>query len=194
MEKGLSYDLEMTIPVNVSSDYKKIHPLGKIPALRDGDLFLPDSSVICAYLEKKYPNPPLYPADPYLYGRALWFEEYGDTALAAAIGGKLFFPKFIAPMIKKVSVDEAAIQKAFVEDVPPPLDYLESQLQGDFLVGERFSIADVGVGTHFINLRLCGFSVDAKRWPKLAKYIDGLQARPSFSQLLGEEKQIFKSA
>ncbi len=41
-EKGLPYELEEVIPVNVSPEFKKISPLGKIPAYRDGDLTLAD--------------------------------------------------------------------------------------------------------------------------------------------------------
>lgn len=192
MEKNLPYDLEPVIPVNVSPEYKIIHPMGKIPALRDGDLVLPDSSVICAYLERKFPQPQLYPTDPYLFGRALWFEEYGDTAIAQVIGGKIFFPKIIAPLLKKIPVDEAAVQNTVQNDLPPLFNYLESQLKGgDFIVGETYSIGDIALATHFFNLRLCGFEVDGKRWPKVAKYAEGILTRPSFSQLAGEERATF---
>src|SRR4026208_1613599 len=94
-EKNVPYELDPVIPVNVSPEYKKISPLGKIPAFEDGGRYLPDSSVICAYPERKPPTPPLYPSDPYEYGRALWFEEYADTALMAEIGPKIFFQKLI---------------------------------------------------------------------------------------------------
>src|SRR2546422_5505554 len=80
-EKGLKYDLDPVIPVNVSPEYRKISPLGKVPAFRDGDRTLADSSVICSYLERTHPNPPLYPTDPYDYARALWFEEYADGGM-----------------------------------------------------------------------------------------------------------------
>src|SRR5271157_1067224 len=92
-EKGIAFDHEQVIPFNVSPEYKKISPLGKIPAFRDGDRTLADSSIIIAYLEKTKPEPSLYPRDAYDYARALWFEEYGDGGLAPIIGSKVFFPK-----------------------------------------------------------------------------------------------------
>ncbi|HUE38273.1 MAG TPA: glutathione S-transferase family protein, partial [Candidatus Binatia bacterium] len=64
-EKGIAYDVDPVIPVNVSAEYKKISPLGKVPAFRDGDKTLADSSVIINYLDRTHPNPPLYPSDPY---------------------------------------------------------------------------------------------------------------------------------
>src|SRR6185295_3065455 len=75
-EKGIAYDQEQLIPFNVPPEFKKISPLGKIPAWRDGNRTLCDSSVICASLEPAHPTPPLYPSDPYAYARALWFEQY----------------------------------------------------------------------------------------------------------------------
>jgi glutathione S-transferase len=50
-------------------------PLGKIPFARIGDRWLADSSVIVAYLDRLYPDPPMYPSDPWDYARALWFRS-----------------------------------------------------------------------------------------------------------------------
>jgi glutathione S-transferase len=176
------------IPVNVSAEFRAMSPLGKIPAIRDGERTLPDSSVICAYLERVHPSPALYPADPYEYGRALWFEEYADTALLAEIGPKIFFTLIIGPGFFGREPDKATAQKAVDEGLPPLFGYLESQLARDgWLVGRSFSIADVGVGSQLVNLRHSGFGVDAARWPKLAAYADRLFARPSFKALIEEE-------
>jgi glutathione S-transferase len=194
-EKGIPYDLEPVIPINVSPEFRQMSPLGKIPAFRDGNVVLSDSSVICAYLERAYPTPALYPADPYEYARALWFEEYGDTALVEAFGPKIFFQKVIAPRFFNRPTDEAIVSKAVEEDLPPRFDYLESQLGGgDAIVGGRFSIGDIGVATQFVNLRHAGFGVDKRRWPKLARYVDAVVARPSVKALVDEEAAQFGAA
>ena len=62
-EKGIPHEREDVVPVNVSAEYRKISPLGKIPAMRDGDRTLSDSSIICTYLERTHPDPALYPAE-----------------------------------------------------------------------------------------------------------------------------------
>jgi glutathione S-transferase len=194
-EKNISYDLEPIIPINVSPDYKKISPLGKIPAYRDGDLTLCDSSVICAYLERVKPEPALYPADPYEYARALWFEEYGDSGLAAVAGGKIFLERIVAPRFLNRPTDEAVVNKAINEELPPLFDYLESQLTADgAIVGKMFSIGDIGIATQFVNMRHGGVTVDAVRWPKLAQYVDRVHSRPSFKALIEEEAAAFRSA
>ena len=191
-EKGIAYDLDPVIPVNVSAEYRKISPLGKVPAFRDGDRTLADSSIICAYVERTHPQPPLYPSDPYEYARALWFEEYADSGLSGIIGPKIFFQKVIGPAFFGQATDEAMVQKALTEELPPMCDYLEGEL-GDAaaLVGGRFSIADIGVAAQFVNLRHAGLGVDATRCPKLAKYIATIHARPSFKALIDEESAAF---
>ena len=187
-EKGLAYDREVVIPINVSPEYRKISPLGKIPAFRDGDRTLADSSIICAYLEQKHPKPPVYPADPCDHARALWFEEYGDSALVAVTGPKIFFKKVVAPRIFNQPCDDAAVAQAVEQDLPPLFDYLESQLDGPFFVGGTFSIADIGIATQLVNLRHAGFGVNAGRWPKLGRWVAAVHERPSFRALIEEER------
>jgi glutathione S-transferase len=193
-EKNVSYDLDPVLPFNVSDDFKKLSPLGKVPAFRDGDVTLCDSSVICHYLEKIHPSPALYPSDPYEFARALWFEEFGDGGIVSVAGPKIFLEKVVAPVFFNRATDEAVVEKAIKEELPPLFNYLEGELTGDVLVGKSFSIADIGVATHFVNLRHAGVSVDAGRWPKLAKYIAGVHARPSFKALIEEEEATFRPA
>jgi glutathione S-transferase len=187
-EKQVAYDHDPVLPFNVSAEYKAISPLGKIPAYRDEHGALADSSVICAYLEKRHPTPALYPTDPYEYARALWFEEYADSAIVGVSGAKIFFPRVVAPRFFNQPADEVAIGKAIAEDLPPLFDYLESQLAGDWLAGGQFSIADVAVGTQFVNMRLAGVTLDAQRWPKLARYVARVHERPSFKALIDEDR------
>lgn len=187
-EKGVAYEHDPVLPFNVSAEYKAISPLGKVPAYRDEKGALADSSVICAYLERCHPTPALYPSDPYEYARALWFEEYGDSPLVAITGPKIFFQKIVGPRFFNQPTDDAVVSKAISEELPPLLDYLESQLTGDWLAGSQFSIADIGIGTQFVNLRLAGVSIDATKWPKLARYIARVHERPSFKALIEEDR------
>jgi glutathione S-transferase len=191
-EKGVPYDHEPVMPGTADPEYRKMSPLGRIPAFRDGDRTFSDSSVICQYLERVHPEPAMYPADPYEFARALWFEEYADTALVEVIGPKIFFPRIVGKKFMGKEPDEAAIQKAIDEELPVRLDYLESQLgTGPYLVGDRLSIADIAITSMFVNLAHAGVSIDAKRWPKLAKYIATHIERPSFRPLIEAERAFF---
>jgi glutathione S-transferase len=191
-EKGIPFEHEQVIPFGVSPEYRKISPLGKIPAFQDGDRTLADSSVIIAYLERTHPQPALYPTDAYEYARALWFEEYGDGGLAPVLGAKVFFPKVIAPRFFNQEANLAEIQKVVDTEIPPLFDYLESEIgNNDYLVGNKFSIADIGVATIFVNFGFAGYGVDAKRWPKLAAYVQRIHSRPSFKSVIDKEKAAF---
>jgi glutathione S-transferase len=194
-EKAVPYDHEPVMPGNPDPEYRKMSPLGKIPALRDGDRAFSDSSVICQYLERLHPEPPMYPKDPYEFARALWFEEYADTALVEVIGPRIFFPRVVGKRFMGKEPDEAAIQKAIDEDLPPRLDYLEGQLgDGPYLVGRHLTIGDVAVASMFVNLAHAGEGVDAARWPKLATYVATHHARPSFAPLIAEERAFLGMA
>ena len=194
-EKNIPYELDPVVPFGAPPEFKKMSPLGRIPAFRDGDRTLADSSVICAYIERTHPTPALYPSDPYDYARALWFEEYADGGMVTVVGPKIFFQKFVAPRFFNRATDEAMVQKAVDEELPPLFDYLEGEVgDREFLVGDAISIADIGVSTQFVNLRHVGVSVDPGRWPKLAAYVARMHARPSFKGLIEEERAMYGTA
>lgn len=192
-EKALSYDHDPMVPFGVSDEYKRMHPLGKIPVLVDGDKIIPDSSPICVYLEKTHPDPALYPSEAYELARALWFEEYAD---AGFIAGTIipFQERILGPVFFKREGDEAKVEAALNETLPEHFDYLERELgENDWLVGNRFSIADIATGTQFVSFSHGRATVDAKRWPGLAAYVDRVFARPSFKAIIEEEQASLKS-
>jgi len=187
--KGLPYEIKPVFPGSPDEAFRKISPLGKIPAYSDGDLAVSDSSVICAYLERLHPDPPLYPADPAEYARALWLEEYADTKLAENVGGKIFFPRVVLRKMMKKEHDEEKVLAAIADDLPPVLEYLEGQLgDGDYAVGNAPSIADLAIVSHFINLDHAGVSVDSQRWPTLVRYLAKHCSSPYFKQFIEEDR------
>src|SRR5579872_319093 len=142
-------------PINlyeyVNDDFKHASPLNKIPALKDGDFTLADSSAICAYLDKKYPIPSFYPNEPNAYGKALWFEEYADTVLFQTIA-PCYYQTILVPLYYHRKPDNEAIHSALSQHLPRVATYLENQLlDKEFLVGEQFTIADVAVVSMFMN-------------------------------------------
>ena len=195
-EKALEYSLEQINPFRPPADFVAISPLGRIPAFRDTDLpepnTLSDSSVICDYLESKFPTPALYPSDPFSRARALWFEEYADSAMASAIGPGLFFERVVKKMMRGTT-DQATVAKTIAEKLPPLFDYLEKELGGnDFTVANTFSIADISVGVQFVNYLHAGETLDAARWPRLAAYVTRIHSRPSFRALIDEETPLVR--
>ncbi len=195
-EKGIPYDLEPVAPFppqNATPEFRAVSPLGKIPALRDGDFAISDSSVICAYLERTHPNPPLYPADPQDYARALWYEEFADSRMAEGVGG-VFFNLVVKPKLFKQEPDQARVTEAWETILPACFEYLEGRLDdGDTLVAGRFCVADIAVASQIQNLRHAERDVDPARWPKLARWADATLSRPSFKTCVDEETRFFAS-
>ncbi|KAJ8959487.1 hypothetical protein NQ318_022184 [Aromia moschata] len=62
--KGIPHDIVNINLMKKPEWYFKIHPDGKVPALLDGDEVMIESLDISDYLDEKYPENPLYPADP----------------------------------------------------------------------------------------------------------------------------------
>jgi RNA polymerase-associated protein len=62
--KGVSYERVLVDPANPSEDLIELNPYADTPTLVDRDLTLYDTSVVCEYLDERYPHPPLMPIDP----------------------------------------------------------------------------------------------------------------------------------
>jgi glutathione S-transferase len=180
-EKGLELDHK---PLGLGSDdpdFVAASPFRKIPAFRDGDFGISDSSAIIHYLEAKYPEPTLIPADPEARARTIWFDEFADTILCAC-GAKMFFNRIVAPRFLGREGDLETADKAEKEELPPILDYLERTIpDSGWLVGDGITLADIAVATAFANFRHLGMSLDDGRYPKVAAFADRMLARPSFA-------------
>ena len=189
IEKGVEYELNPVSPFPAPESHIKISPLGKIPALTDGDLAIPDSSAICGYLEKRYPEHALYPADSADYGRALWYEDWADNELPKATAA-LFFNRVAVKMMKR-EPDEAIIQKIISDAQPPIFSYLEAEI-GDktYLSGAAFSIADIAITCQFVQMMYAGESLPDKTHPNIARYVTNHMRRDSFKGLINNDPFI----
>ena len=184
-EKGIPYQIQPLVPVPKTPELLAMHPMGKIPILRDGDVVVPDSSVICAYLERVQPTPALYPQDAAELAAALFFEEYADTRMSEIIGG-IAFETFVRPNLLKEPGDLARAAELRAR-LPEVFGYLESKLADDreWLL-PRFGIADVAVGSMLQGVRLLGEEIDAKQFPRVVRYRNAIESRPSFKTAISQ--------
>ncbi len=187
-EKGIELEVVPVGPGDQNPDFRAASPFGKMPGFADGDYRLADSSAIIHYLEAKQPEPVLIPADPKLRGRTIWFDEFGDTILAAC-GAKMFFNRVVAPRFLKRPGDENAAASAERDELPPILDYLESVVpDGDgYLVGDRLTLADIAVASPFANLGHLDCQLDPERHGRTRAYVERILARPSFAPWVERE-------
>lgn len=187
-EKGIELDLQPTGFPNQTPEYLEASPFKKMPALRDGDFTLADSSAIIHYLEAKFPEPVMIPAEPELRGKTIWFDEFADTVLFAC-GAKIFFNRIVAPRFMGRPGDEEAAAAAEINDLPPILDYLEKVVpdDGGYLVGDSVTLADIAIAGPFANLRHTKTNIDAARYPRTVAYVERILARPSLAHWVERE-------
>ncbi len=193
-EKRVGYTVDPLIPFPKTEAFLRMSPLGKIPFFEEDGFVVPDSSVICAYLERTRPEPPVYPSDARQLARTLWYEEYGDTRLVEATG-PVFFQRFVRPSVLHEPTDETLVREALTTAVPPVFDYLDSQV-GDphGIVAGRFTIADVALCSPLVNFHAGGEAIDGRRWPNLARYYATVTERPAFREVLTEERAAVRAA
>ncbi len=193
-EKGL--DLEHK-PLGLGADdpdFLAASPFRKIPAFRDGDFAISDSSAIIHYLEAKHPQPALIPAEPEARARVIWFDEFADTILMAC-GAKMFFNRIVCPRFLGRPGDLELADKAEKDELPPILDYLERVApEGGFLVGDGITLADIAVASPFANLSYLGITLGGDRHPRAKAYVESILARPSFSVWLERERAFLERA
>lgn len=197
-EKGIALESKNLGFRDPDPEFRAASPFGKIPALRDGDFCIADSTAIVVYLEAKQPEPNLIPTDPQDRARVFWYDEFADTILTAC-GVKMFFNRIVGPMFVGIPGDKEVADKAECEELPPLLDYLEGvagaiepNAAGErFLVAGRITLADIAVASPFVNLRHLGLEL-AERWPQAMAYAEAILARPSFAPLIERELRFFE--
>ncbi len=184
-EKGLPFDWEPTNPQAGGEEFLQASPFSKIPAIKDGDFLLADSTAITVYLEAAYPEPALLPAEPRSRGRAMWFEEVADTVMIPA-GAPIVVNRFLRPRIFGSEGDEAAAVAA-EQALQRPATYLESQLGENGWLDGAFSAGDIAVASSIKTLSYAGWTLNAASYPRLAGWYDRVCARDAW-QLVAERE------
>lgn len=185
--KGLDYQNEPVIPFDPPSGWDAISPTGKIPVITDNGQTIADSSVICTYLDRTYPQHPIYPRDVRPYVQALWIEEYADGTLFREVVYGLFFQMVMRPNLLKQPTDGSLVESIVDHWVPKTFGFLERSLNGEYFAGERLSIADIAVMSNLINYHYLGFCIDCPRFSKLADWFDARLQHPAIATALKAE-------
>jgi glutathione S-transferase len=168
-ELGEPYELvrvDIRAPGHPSDAYLRINPMGKVPALVDGDCAMAETAAILLYVADKFPHKSFAPApsDP-RRGRFLQWLMFPATTLEPALGAKLS-----GGAVSSLSAGWGDLERA--------LRAVESALApGAWLQGERFTAADLYLAG---SLGFCMQVGMIERRPALAEYADRAAARPAF--------------
>jgi glutathione S-transferase len=100
----------------------------------------------------------------------------------------LFFQTVVNPNINKVPGDKAVIDNVLNDVQPKILSYLDAQIGGKYLVGDALTLADIAIVSNFIVYQYMGYEIDAKRYPRLARYLKEIAATDAYRKALDAEK------
>jgi len=191
--KGIDYRIDPIVPFMGDERFSALSPIRRIPVLIDDRVTLRDSTVICQYLEDRYPGPALYPADIADRAQARWLEEYADTRMGDVIVWKLYNEVAINPHVWGKPTDQARVQKTLDEDLPQVMDYLESQLPAEGWIFGELSIADISISAFFRNAGFARWQPDAARWPRTASLVARTLALEPFERLKAYEHKCLRT-
>ena len=213
-EKGLafrSHVLDLTRMEQKSAWYLALNPNGIVPTLVHGDRVVYESNVITEYLDDVFPGPKLYPSDPWERAQAKMWQAF-ELEMAKEFR-PLMYHRVIGPVdrgrskdellaeVRKSTTDAAQIQwvdrvydGAVIDEAEASrldsllmgrLDRLDAHLAARaFLVGERFTIADVSVLPRVAMYPWIRLPIDAARHPHLRRWLDANEGRESFRKSL----------
>ena len=150
-------------------EYLAINPMGKVPALKDGDATLAESAAICAYVAERYPQAKLAP-------------PLGDPLRAKYLYWLFFAPGCIEPAMVQIATKlEMNSFAAGWGDATRVFDVLDNALaKGPWILGENFSAADIAIGAA-LNFSVRLFKMVPSR-PSFDAYIAHCMARPAFQR------------
>ncbi len=191
--KGVPYEIDPIIPFMGDDRFSRMSPLRRIPVLVDDRVTLADSSVICQYLEDRYPKPLLYPRDIGDRARARWLEEFADTRMGEVFIWRLFNQVAIKPFVWGEETDKALVARTLADDVPQVLNYLEAELPAEGYACGDLSIADIAIACFFRNAAFARFSIDGERWPISAGFVDRILGIDAFQRLKPFEDRLIRT-
>ncbi len=153
--------LDMQAGEHKQPEFLAINPMGKVPALTDGDFSLWESGAILLYLAQKYD--PTYPATPEKQSELYQWVLFANATLSTGV--------FV----------ESVREKEGPQLLTPLSDRLQQQT---FMLGESFSVVDVTIGSVLAYIPLM-LKLDLSPYPGVVAYNQRLAERPAFQKAMG---------
>ena len=166
-------------------DFLRLNPFHHIPVLVDGDFEIFESLAILDYLEAKYPQPSFMPSAAKQIAKVRMIELVTVNELPPA-------SIILMKEMLDVAVEEKKIQQA-KQTMATALQYFEDNLAADelYFVGEELTYGDIVAGTAVAAIPKLGISLEP--YPKVSKWIEHLNQRPSWQQTAPSAQEIEQS-
>jgi glutathione S-transferase len=180
-EIGEPYDihlLSMQRGENREPDYLAINPMGKVPALKHGDVVITEAAAICAYLADEFPQRKLnVPIGDVRRGPYLKWLFFGPSCIEPAIMDRAFPRKEEARRSTLGYGDFDTVMDVVAKAVAP----------GPYILGEQFTAADVVIGS---TLRWGMIFKLIPERPEFTAYSARLAERPALQRSEAKDKEL----
>jgi glutathione S-transferase len=186
LERRLPFELKLEKPWDRRQEYLDMNPAGQVPTLvEENGLIIPDSQVICEYLEEAYP-------DTALMGRTLaervevrrlvaWF----DGRFAREVTDNLVGEKYLKRVSARGQPDASALRVGYA-NLKAHLAYLGWLAENrKWLAGNALSLADFAAAAHMSALDFAG-EVDWSQSQGAKDWYARMKSRPCFRPLLAD--------
>lgn len=185
-EMGLPYQLRSLAYDSAyfaSDAFRAINPMGKLPALHDGDQTIIESAAIMDYLLHRHgPSPLALAPDHHEYATYLQWFHMAESGMATYVATSFGHASGTKPYIVSDAYDDYCRYQ-----VTKALEMLEKQLEDrDYLLKSGFSAADISLGyTLFFALACTGRTYS----DRVMNYLGRLMARPALQKALSDLPQ-----
>lgn len=162
-ELGVSYEfvlLDLAAGEHLQSDYLAINPMGKVPAIVDGDFKLWESGAILLYLAEKYDKIANLETKSILSQWVIFANATLGVGLFVEANREREMPRLLTPL-----------NQIFTNQ--------------PYLLGEKFTVADVGVGSILAYVPMM-LKLDLSDYPAVLDYIKRISQRPAFQKTIGK--------
>ena len=174
--KQLSFESVDALAISRHPELLAVNPRAEVPVLVDGDLAVVNSADILAYLEDRFPEPPLMPSDPAGRAAARAWERFADAVLDAVIHD---ISIWVWPTHARGDAPPDGLLEAGRRDLLKGVSMLESALaEGEFLCG-ALSIADLAVFPHLSALKPMGIVLEPATHPGLHAWNRRMRSLPA---------------
>ncbi|THF97375.1 hypothetical protein TEA_016371 [Camellia sinensis var. sinensis] len=174
-------NLMMLVERFQNSKFEKLNPLHFVPVLADGDLVVSDSFAILLYLEEKYPQNALLPADPRLKALNLQAASIVSSSIQPLIMMSMQSYDF---KLLKTSVIGFSIT-GFI--LCTALEKLLKDSSGKYATGDKVYMADVFLAPQ-IAIAAKRFNIDMSKFPTLSMIFESCKALPEFQASLPDRQ------
>ncbi|MGH7071651.1 MAG: glutathione S-transferase family protein [Acetobacteraceae bacterium] len=185
-EKRLPFELRLERVWERRAEYLELNPAGEVPTLIDeGGLVIPDSGVICEYLEEAYPDTPLIGRTPPERVEVRRLIAWFDGKFASEVTRNLLGEKFMKQLMGRGQPDASALRVGYAQ-LREHLKYLGWLAENrKWLAGPMLSSAAFAAAGHLSALDFAG-DVDWSASPPAREWYARMKSRPSFRGVLAD--------